>query len=70
MEPLTRIASPPTDETAGNIELIFGLAIHMANINSAIMAILEFPPRTPKTELQIAKTSTFADISKWSITLV
>ena len=61
---------PPTAHTAGAIGLIFGLEVHRVNINGATLAIFEFPSRTPKNQLQMAKISTFAEISKWSISPV
>ena len=69
-ERLKRIAPPPTANMVGAIGLIFGLEIHRVNINGATVAIFEFPSRTQKNELQMAKISTFAEISKWSISPV
>ena len=63
-------STPPTAHTAGAIGLIFGLEVHRVNINGATLAIFEFPSRTPKNQLQMAKISTFAEISKWSISPV
>ena len=70
VEHLKRIAPPPTANTVGANGLIFGLGIHGMNINGATVAIFEFPSRTQKNELQMAKISTFAEISKWSISPV
>ena len=70
VEHLKLIAPPPTAHTAGAIGLIFGLEVHRVNINGATLAIFEFPSRTPKNQLQMAKISTFAEISKWSISPV
>jgi len=69
-EHLKRIAPPPTANTVGAIGLIFGLGIHGVNINGATVVIFKFPSRTQKNELQMAKISTFAEISKRSISPV
>ena len=69
-ERLKRIAPPPRANMVGAIGLIFGLEIHRVNINGATVAIFEFPSRTQKNQLQMAKISTFAEISKWSISPV
>ena len=69
-ERLKRIAPPPTANMVRAIGLIFGLEIHRVNINGATVAIFEFPSRTQKNQLQMAKISTFAEISKWSISPV
>ena len=72
VEHLKRVAppSPPTAQTVRAIGLIFGLEVHRVNINGATVAIFEFPSRTSKNQLQMAKISTFAEISKWSISPV
>ena len=42
------LAAPPTAQTAGAIEPIFGLGIHQRDRTGVTVAIFEFPSGTPK----------------------
>ena len=49
------------------LSLFFWLEVYLADINGTTVAIFKFLFRTQKNELQMAKISTFAEISKWSV---
>ena len=70
VEYLKRKALPLTAHTDRTFGLILGRGIHRVNMNGATIAIFKFPSRTPKNEHQMVKISTFAEISKWSISPV